>query len=64
MMCWLAGKMRTVSVVYLDCSKAFNADYHNIVVMKLRKCGTDKRTVRWIENWSTGRAQRVEISGV
>lgn len=53
-----------MSVVYLDCSKAFNADYHNILVMKLRKCGTDKQTVRWIENWSTGRAQRVEISGV
>jgi len=35
----------------------------NILVGKLRKCGIDKWTVRWIENWLTGRAQRVVISG-
>ena len=59
--CW-SDERRTVGVVYLDCIKAFNTDYHNILVMKLRKCGIDKWTVRWIENWPTGRAQRVEIS--
>ena len=32
--------------------------------MKLRKCRMDKWTVRWIENWLAGRAQRVVISGV
>ena len=31
--------------------------------MKLRKCGTDERMVRWIDNWLTGTAQRVVISG-
>ncbi|GAB0183018.1 mitochondrial enolase superfamily member 1 [Grus japonensis] len=30
---------------------------------KLRKCGLDEWTVRWIENWLNGRAQRVVISG-
>ncbi|GAB0176132.1 transmembrane protein 168 [Grus japonensis] len=29
---------------------------------KLRKCGLDERTVRWVENWLNGRAQRVVIS--
>jgi len=29
----------------------------------LRKCGIDEWTVRWVENWLTGRAQRVVISG-
>ncbi|GAB0184124.1 mitochondrial enolase superfamily member 1 [Grus japonensis] len=30
---------------------------------KLRKCALDEWTVRWIENWLNGRAQRVVISG-
>ena len=49
--------------VCLDFSKAFDTISHNILVMKLRKCGIDEWTVRWIENWLTGRAHRVVISG-
>ena len=49
--------------MYLDFSKVFDTISHNILVMKLRKCGIDEWTVRWIENWLTGRAQRVVISG-
>jgi len=30
---------------------------------KLRKCGTDEWSVRWIENWLNGRPQKVVISG-
>ena len=30
--------------------------------MKLRKCGLDGWTVRWAEDWLTGRAQRAVIS--
>jgi len=41
-----------------------NAVSHNIFVMKLRKCGIDECTVRWTENWLTGRAQRAVISGI
>ena len=29
----------------------------------LRDCRIEEWTVRWIENWLTGRAQRVVISG-
>ena len=54
---------RAVDVVYLDFSKAFDTVSHNIFIGKVRKCGLDERTVRWIENWLNGRAQRVEISG-
>ena len=53
-----------MGVVYLDFSKAFNTVSHNILVTKLRKCVGDEWTVRWIENWLTGRAQRVAISSV
>ncbi|GAB0178098.1 mitochondrial enolase superfamily member 1 [Grus japonensis] len=54
---------RAVNVVYLDFSKAFDTDSHNILIGKLRKCGLDEWTVRWVENWLNGRAQRVVISG-
>ncbi|GAB0179933.1 mitochondrial enolase superfamily member 1 [Grus japonensis] len=54
---------RAVDVVYLDFSKAFDTISHNILTGKLRTCGLDEGTVRWVENWLNGRAQRVVISG-
>jgi len=54
---------RAVEAVYLDSSKTFDAVSHNLLLGKLRKCGLDEWTVRWIENWLNGRAQRVVISG-
>ncbi|GAB0206926.1 mitochondrial enolase superfamily member 1 [Grus japonensis] len=53
---------RAVDVLYVDCSKAFDTVSHNILISKLRKCGLDEWTVRRIENWLNGRAQRVVIS--
>ncbi|PKU35453.1 rna-directed dna polymerase from mobile element jockey-like [Limosa lapponica baueri] len=55
---------RAVDVVYLDFSKAFDTLSHNILIGKLRKGGLDEWTVRWTENWLSGRAQRVVINGV
>jgi len=49
-----------VDAVYLDFSKAFDTVSHNILIGKLR---LDEWSVRWIENWLNGRAQRVVISG-
>ncbi|GAB0203076.1 mitochondrial enolase superfamily member 1 [Grus japonensis] len=54
---------RAVNVVYLDVSKAFDTVSYNILISKLRKCGLDEWTVRWVENWLNDRAQRVVISG-
>jgi len=54
---------RAVDVVYLDFSKAFDTVSRNILLGKLRKCGLDEWSVRWIENWLNGRTQRVVISG-
>jgi len=53
---------RRVDVVYLDFSKAFDIVSHNILLGKLRKCGLDEWSVKWIENWLNGRTQRVVIS--
>jgi len=39
-----------VDVGHLDFRKAFDTASHNILVVKLRKCGIDEWTVRWIEN--------------
>jgi len=54
---------KAVDVVCLDFSKAFNTVSNNILLGKLRKCGLDEWTVRHIETWVNGRAQRVVISG-
>jgi len=54
---------RAVDVVYLDFSKAFGTVSHNILLGKLRKCGLDEWSLRWIENWLNDRTQRVVISG-
>jgi len=49
--------------VYLCFSKALDTVSHNILTGKLRKCKLHEWSVRWIENWLNGRAQRVVISG-
>jgi len=54
---------RAVDVVYLNFSKAFNTVSHNILLGKLRKCGLDEWSVRWMESWLNGRTQRVVTSG-
>jgi len=54
---------RAVDVVCLNFSKVFDTVSHNILLGKLRKRGLDEWSVRWIENWLNGRAQRVVISG-
>ncbi|GAB0209308.1 mitochondrial enolase superfamily member 1 [Grus japonensis] len=53
---------RAVDVVYLDFIKPFGTVSHTILVGKLRKCGLDEWTVRWVENWLNGRVWRVVIS--
>ncbi|PKU32730.1 rna-directed dna polymerase from mobile element jockey- hypothetical protein [Limosa lapponica baueri] len=53
---------RAVDVIYSDFSKAFDTVSYNILIGKLRKCGLDERTLRWIENCLNGRAQRVVSS--
>ena len=51
----LVDEGRPVGVVYFDFSKAFDTVCQNILVGKLRKCGVNEWTERWIENWLTGK---------
>jgi len=56
-------KIKSHQVVYLDFSKAFDTVSHDILLRKLRQCGLDEWSVKWIENWLNGRTQSVVISG-
>ncbi|KAJ7420320.1 hypothetical protein WISP_49098 [Willisornis vidua] len=50
---WM-DKGRAVGIVYLSITKAFNTVSHNVLKGKLRKCGLDECTVRWIDNCLNG----------
>ncbi|CAM5098939.1 unnamed protein product [Eretmochelys imbricata] len=54
---------KTVDVLFLDFSKAFDTVSHSILASKLKKYGLDECTIRWIESWLDCRAQRVVING-
>jgi len=55
---------KAVDIVYLDFTNSFDTVSRNILVGKLRKCRINEWTVRWIENWLTGKAQRGVIRGI
>ena len=55
---------KAVDVVYLDFSKAFDTDFHSILLQKLAARGLDRYTLGWVRNWLGGRAQRVVVNGV
>ncbi|KAK4810736.1 hypothetical protein QYF61_007710 [Mycteria americana] len=59
----LVDEGRAVDIVYLDFRKAFDPVSHKILIEKLLMFGLDEQTVRWIENWLNGWAQRVVVSG-
>jgi len=53
---------RAVDVQH-DFRKAFGGVSNNILIGKLRKCGLDEWTVRWIENWLNDEAQQGQGQG-
>ncbi|GAB0209269.1 hypothetical protein GRJ2_003392600 [Grus japonensis] len=55
---------KAVDVVYLDFSKAFDTISHSILLEKLAAHGMDGHTLRWVNNWLDGWAQRVVVNGV
>lgn len=55
---------RAIDIVYLDFGKAFDTVSHKIFADQLLTYGLDGESVRWTENWLSGKAQRVEISSI
>ena len=54
----------SVDVIYLDFAKAFDKVSHKRLLKKLVCHGISGNVGRWIENWLSGRRQRVGVNGV
>ena len=53
-----------VDVIYLDFQKAFDKVPHQRLILKLESHGMGNGIINWIEQWLTGRRQRVVVDGV
>ena len=56
-------KGELAGVCMLDMSAAFDVVDHGILINKLKLYGFDEETLKWIENYLTGRTQAVYIDG-
>ena len=54
---------KSVDIVYLDFQKAFDKVPHKRLLAKLKAHGFSGNVLRWIDDWLTGRKQRVVING-
>ena len=54
----------SVDVIYLDFAKAFDKVSHKCLFKKLECHGISGNIGKWIENWLTGRRQKVCINGI
>ena len=52
-----------MNVIYLDFQKVFDKVPHCRLVSKLAAHGISGHVLRWIENWLSGRKQRVVLGG-
>ena len=56
-------RSKAVDVIYLDFEKAFDKVPYRRLLSKLRALGVGGEVARWIENWLSGRRQRVVVNG-
>jgi len=54
---------RSVDVIYLDFQKAFDKVPHKRLLSKVQAHGITGNIHRWLEDWLSGRKQRVVING-
>ncbi|KAK4821581.1 hypothetical protein QYF61_024440 [Mycteria americana] len=58
----LMDEGKSVDVIYLDFSKAFDTVSHSILLEKLAAHGLGGCTLCWVKTWLDGRAQRVVLA--
>ncbi len=51
----------TSRICFIDYSKAFDLIDHTILIQKIRRLGVDDLVVRWINDYLSGREQRVKL---
>jgi len=56
-------KGESVDVIYLDFLKAFDSVPHRRLIHKLKSLGVHTQIIQWIENFLTGRTQKVVYNG-
>ena len=52
-----------IDIVFLDFCKAFDSVSHSLLVHKLQMYGFSGKLLNWIENYLSGRKQRVLVEG-
>ena len=53
----------SIDILYLDFAKAFDKVPHKRLLAKIKDLNINGNLLKWIENWLTGRRQRVVING-
>ncbi len=61
--CEAVDEGKEIRVVFCDISKAFDRVWHKGLIYKLRILGINGTLLKWIENYLSGRRQRVVING-
>ena len=54
---------RSFDIVYFDFAKAFDKVCHERLMMKLEQMGVSGRARVWLQDWLSGRKQRVRVGG-
>ena len=53
----------TMNMVYMEMAKAFDTVPHRRLLIKLESYGINGKLLGWIDQFLTGRRQKVEIAG-
>ena len=60
----LEDEGKSVDVIFLSFSKAFDIIFHSILLDKLSNCEINRFTLHLMMNWLSGRAPRITANGV
>lgn len=59
---WL-DKGKSFDILYFDFEKAFDKVCHERLMMKMEQMGVGGNAKKWIQDWLSGRKQRVRVNG-